>query len=186
MVGKDFSSQSGFVTKAIHCSPASKSLGDPVITPIVTSTIYQYDSVHNDKDFEYTRVGNPTRSALEACLAALDNGKYGLAFASGQGATTSITHLLNPRDHLLVSKDLYYGTEGSMTSLRQSRDIDVEFFDAGNPDSLRRALKPNTAMIWLESPTNPHLVVVDIKTLSDIAHKHNKKVIIVLVHIPCL
>ncbi|XP_059610360.1 putative cystathionine gamma-lyase 2 [Phlebotomus argentipes] len=180
MVGKDFSEQEGFRTAAIHTGHTPKSLGDPVIPPIVNSTIYRYDAIHNDKDFEYTRVGNPTRTALEQCLATLDDGKYALTFSSGQGATTSITHLMSPHDHILVSRDLYTGTEGLMSSLGAQKRVDVEFFNAVDLEELKRLLKPSTRMVWLESPTNPHLVVVDIRAISDIAHNYNKNIIVVV------
>ncbi|GAB0090612.1 hypothetical protein DMENIID0001_053520 [Sergentomyia squamirostris] len=180
MIGEEFKKQTGFNTKAIHVGSTPKPLGDPVITPIVTSTIYKYDTVNNDKKYEYTRVGNPTRDALEECLASLDNGKFALTFASGQSATLSISWLLNPHDHILVSRDLYTGTQGLLSTLREKRYLDVQYFNPTDQIELRNCLKPNTKMIWLESPTNPHLVVVDLKAIADIVHQYSKDIIVVV------
>lgn len=121
--------------------------------------------------FEYGRSGNPTRNVLEECLASLDNGKYGMTFASGLGATTTIVSLLSAGDHILVTDDLYGGTSRLLRNVTTRMGIEPEFVDASNLELVERSIKSNTKMVWIETPTNPLMKVIDIEAVCKVAHK---------------
>lgn len=108
---------------------------------------------------------------LEKCLASLDNGKHCVTFASGLGATTTIISLLNAGDHLIVTDDLYGGTSRYLRLVASRMNIQAEFVDATDPDAVSKAIKPNTKLVWLETPTNPSMKVVDIEAISKLVHK---------------
>lgn len=122
--------------------------------------------------FDYGRSGNPTRSVLEACLAGLDNGKHALTFASGLGATTTVVSMLNSGDHLLVTDDLYGGTSRLLRNVTTRMGITSEFVDARDVNLIEKSIKPNTKMVWIETPTNPLMKVVDIEAVCKVVHKY--------------
>lgn len=121
--------------------------------------------------FEYGRSGNPTRDVLERCLASLDNGKYGLTFSSGLGVTTTIITMLSAGDHVVAGDDLYGGTNRLLRQVAMKMNIAVDFVDTTDLAKVEAAIKPNTKLFWLETPTNPLLKVADIEAVCKIAHK---------------
>merc|ERR1719361_2523013 len=129
--------------------------------------------------YEYSRSGNPTRDCLEKCLAALDGAKYAITFASGLAATNTITQLLKSGDHLVAMDDLYGGTNRYFRKVASKMGIETSFVDATNAQKVAEAIKPNTRMVWIETPTNPTLKVVDIKAVADIAHGHDNVIVVV-------
>ncbi|XP_011299776.1 cystathionine gamma-lyase [Fopius arisanus] len=171
----------GFATKAIHAGQ------DPlqwshcsVIPPLVMSTTYQQDGPAQHKGFEYGRSGNPTRNVLETCLAAIENGKHGLAFASGLGATTALASLLDAGDHIICCDDVYGGTNRYFRTCCSKNNIQITFTDATNIKTVINSIQPTTKMIWIESPTNPLLKIIDIKAISEAVKAVNSEIIIVV------
>jgi cystathionine gamma-lyase len=133
------------------------------MTPIYNSSTFVQQAPGVHKGYEYSRSGNPTRTALEACLAALEGGAYGLAFSSGSGAHATALHLLAPGDHVVCGDDVYGGTYRLFENVfRPSAGIETTFVALENPDSLAASLRSNTRMVWLETPTNPLLRVIDL------------------------
>merc|ERR1712227_770484 len=129
--------------------------------------------------YEYSRSGNPTRDCLEKCLAALDGGKYAITFASGLAATNTITQLLKSGDHLVAMDDLYGGTNRYFRKVASKMGIETSFVDATNAQKVAEAIKPNTRMVWVETPTNPTLKVVDIEAVAKITKKHENIFLVV-------
>ncbi|ALC39208.1 Eip55E, partial [Drosophila busckii] len=121
--------------------------------------------------FEYSRSGNPTRNVLETCLASLDNAKYGLTFSSGLGATTAVLTMLNSGDHIIMGDDVYGGTNRLIRQVASRLGISATFVDATNLENFKTALRSETKLVWIESPTNPLIKVTDIKTIAEICHK---------------
>jgi cystathionine gamma-synthase/cystathionine gamma-lyase len=141
------------------------------MTPIVLSSTFAQDGPGNHKGFEYSRSGNPTRQALEACLAALEGGAHGLAFSSGLAAEATILHTLRPGDHVLCGDDVYGGTFRLFDKVMKPLGIDYTMVDMRSPDAVRAALRPATKMVWLETPSNPMLKVFDIAKMAEIARE---------------
>ncbi|CAB3380036.1 Hypothetical predicted protein [Cloeon dipterum] len=164
--------ETGFATLAIHAhqSPDQWNSG-AVVTPIFTAATYKLDGSDHSTGFQYGRWGNPTRNNLEGCLAAIENGKHALTFATGCAATWSMLSILKNGDHLLCAFDVYGGTLHLMKMVAEEKGIDLEFFDAGNLNEFEKLLKPNTRMVWFEITTNPMCKVVDAKRLAEISHK---------------
>ena len=151
-----------FSTKAIHVGQEPDPTTGAIITPIYQTSTYVQDSLGNHKGYEYARTQNPTRSALESCLAALENGKYGLAFSSGLGATNTVMNLLSQGDHVVVGEDVYGGTYRIFDKVFRRYGIDFTFVDSTDIKNAEKAVRANTKMIWLETPTNPLLRLADI------------------------
>lgn len=166
-----------FETKAIHIGeePNLKEGGTgDVVAPIHLTSTYARNTIDNPpQGYEYSRSGNPTRDALERRIAALENARYGIACASGLGATTTtILSLLKAGDHMVAFDDLYGGTRRLFTQVfNQNYKIDVSYVDARKTDNIANAIKENTRLIWLETPTNPLLKICDIEAVSKIAKK---------------
>ncbi len=144
-----------------------------VVQPIHMATTFAQEAVGKHKGFEYSRTGNPTRHALEQCLAALEGAKHCLAFASGLGAETTLMLQLNPGDHVVYMEDVYGGTFRLFDKVLRRYGITFKAIDAADLDAVEAAMTPQTRMVWLESPTNPLLRVVDIDAVSEIAHGHD-------------
>jgi cystathionine gamma-synthase/cystathionine gamma-lyase len=142
-----------------------------VITPVYQTSTYQQEAIGKHKGYEYSRTGNPTRRALEEVVASLEGGKYGLAFASGLAATTAVFSLLESGDHLIAGDDLYGGTYRLLEKVFRRWDLEVTYADVDDINSFSKALQKNTRLIWVETPTNPLLKVVDLKKLSEIARE---------------
>lgn len=167
---KDWSSKNySFETRAIHAGQVPDPTTGAIMTPVYMTSTYVQSSPGVHSGFEYSRTHNPTRKAYEACLANLESGKHGFAFASGCAASTTILHLLKAGDHVVAGDDMYGGTFRLMDKVIRHNGIDFSFVDLTNPENLSKAIKPNTKMLWLETPTNPTLKLVDIRKLSAIA-----------------
>lgn len=170
----------GFATIAIHAGQEPEKWNSAaVVTPIVTSTTFKQPAPAEHTGFEYGRSGNPTRNTLEECLAALDGGKYGLTFASGLGATTTLVALLNHGDHIVSSDDVYGGTNRLLRQVVARLGIKTTFTDFTNIEKVKNAMQENTKMIWIETPTNPLLKVVDIEAIVKIARSRGDIIVVV-------
>ncbi|XP_018571790.1 cystathionine gamma-lyase-like [Anoplophora glabripennis] len=164
----------GFSTSAIHHSQEPEQWDSwAVVTPLVTSTTFKQHGPAEFKKYEYGRSGNPTRNVLENVLAKLDNGKYGLTFASGLGATTTLFGLLQSGDNILVGDDVYGGTNRLFNKVGARFGLEITLIDLTDLQNLEKSIKPNTKVVWLETPTNPTLKVIDLKAASEITKKHN-------------
>ncbi len=158
-----------FDTLCIHAGQAPDPIHGAVMTPIVLASTFAQDGPGGYKDYDYSRAGNPTRTALEGCLAALEGAKHGLAFGSGCGATTTILLTLKSGDHVLVGDDVYGGTFRIFDKVLKQFGVEATFLDMTDPARVREAVRPNTKMIWLETPSNPMLKIFDIAAIADIA-----------------
>lgn len=160
-----------FRTLAIHAGQAPDPVWGAVTPPIVQSSTFAFRAPGEPRTFDYSRSGNPTRQALETCLAALENGARGFAFATGMAAETTVLALFNPGDTVLVHNDLYGGTWRLFTSVLAPKGIHAEFVDLRDLDQVRASITPSTRAIWIETPTNPLMNLVDLAAISDIALK---------------
>lgn len=158
-----------FETRAIHAGQEPDPTTGAIMTPVYLTSTYVQSSPGVHRGFEYSRTHNPTRKAYEACIANLESGKHGFAFASGCAASTTILHLLKAGDHVIAGDDMYGGSFRLMDKVIRHNGIDFSFVDLTNPENFTKALKSNTKMLWLETPTNPTLKLVDIKKLSALA-----------------
>jgi cystathionine gamma-lyase len=165
-------------TLAIHAGQEPDPTTGAIMTPIFQTSTYVQSSPGVHKGYEYSRTQNPTRHALEACIAAVENGKHGIAFASGCATTDAVLHLLSAGDHVVACDDLYGGTYRLFTKVLARFGVEFTFADLSDPDSLRQHLRPNTKMLWLETPTNPMLKLVDIAALAEIAHAAGALVVV--------
>jgi cystathionine beta-lyase/cystathionine gamma-synthase len=160
-----------FATRAIHVGQDPDPATGATIVPIYQTSTYTQEAPGQHKGYEYSRTGNPTRAALEECVAALEGAEHGLAFASGLAATTAVMSLLGPGDHIVAGDDLYGGSYRLFDKvLQKSNGLDFTFVDTTDPESVERALRPETKMLWIETPTNPMLTLSDIPLLSEMAH----------------
>ncbi len=157
-----------FSTKAIHVGQEAEPVTGATVLPIFQTSTYTQEEIGKHKGYEYSRTGNPTRKALEECLASLEEAEYGLAFASGLAATAAVLSILRPGDHVLAAADLYGGTYRLFEKVYRPLGIDFSYVEDGKPASFERALKPETRLIWLESPTNPLLQIVDIAGIAEL------------------
>ncbi len=139
------------------------------MVPIYQTSTYAQEAVGKHRGYEYSRTGNPTRTALETCLAALESARWALAFASGMAATDAIAHLLRTGDHIVMGDDVYGGTHRLFARVFDRAGIAVSAVDMRRPAAVRRALRKRTRLVWMESPTNPMMKVVDIADIADIA-----------------
>lgn len=162
-----------FGTKAIHAGQHPDPATGAVMTPIYQTSTYAQASPGDHKGFEYSRGTNPTRKALEDCLAALENGNYGLAFSSGMGATDAIMKLLKPGDEVITGNDLYGGSYRIFTKVFANYGIKFHFVDFSQPENIVPYINGNTKQIWIETPTNPTMQIIDIAAVSKIAKAHN-------------
>lgn len=167
-----------FATKAIHAGQEPDPSTGAVITPIFQTSTYAQTGLGEHKGYEYSRTQNPTRAALQDCLAALENGRYGLAFASGMAAEQTVLSLLNAGDHIVSCDDLYGGSYRIFERVMSRYNVETSYVSAGNTAEYEQAIRPNTKMVWLETPTNPLLRLVDIAAVVEIAHRHNLLVVV--------
>ena len=165
-----------FGTKAIHAGVEPDPSTGAIMTPIFQTSTYVQTAPGDHKGYAYARTKNPTRTALENSLAALENGKYGICFASGMAAMDAIMKLLKPGDEILSTNDLYGGSYRLITRVYEPFGIKVKYVDMHNAASVEKHINKNTKLIWLETPTNPMLSIVDIKKICQIAKK--KKVLV--------
>lgn len=167
-----------FSTKAIHVGQEPDPTTGAIITPIYQTSTYVQEELGKHKGYEYARTGNPTRTALEECLASLESGKYGLCFSSGLGATNTVMNLLSSGDHVVVGEDVYGGTYRIFDKVFKRYGVEFTFVDSTDVRNTEKAIKPNTKMIWLETPTNPLLRLADLNAHVDLAR--TKKLISVV------
>ncbi len=161
-----------FATRAIHVGQEADTATGATIVPIYQTSTYTQQAPGEHKGYEYSRTGNPTRAALEECMAALEGADHGLAFASGLAATTAVMSLLSPGDHVVAGDDLYGGTYRLFDKvLREGNGIDFDYVDSTDTASVEEVLRPETKMLWIETPTNPMLTLSDIRKLSEMAHE---------------
>ena len=159
----------GFSTRAIHAGQSPDPTTGAIMTPVYLSSTYVQESPGVHKGWEYSRTHNPTRKAYENCLASLEDGKYGFAFASGCAATTTILHLFKQGDHVIAGDDMYGGTFRLFDKVIRHNGIEFTYVDLTHPENFKAAIKPNTKMVWLETPTNPMMKLVDIKKIAKMA-----------------
>ena len=164
----------GFATKAIHSGQEPDPSTGAIIGPIYTSSTYVQESPGEHKGYDYSRTSNPTRKALEICMTDLEEGGQGFAFSSGMAATATVLELLDTGDHIISMDDLYGGTYRLFENVRKrSSGLEFSYSNLSSLDGLESLLKPNSRMIWVESPSNPLLKIVDLERVSAFAKKHN-------------
>lgn len=163
----------GFATRAIHAGQSPDPSTGAIMTPVYLTSTYVQDSPGVHKGWEYSRTHNPTRKAYENCLADLEGGKFGFAFASGCAATTTILHMFKAGDHIIAGDDMYGGTFRLFDKVLRHHGLEFSFVDLTNPENFSAAIQPNTKFVWLETPTNPMLKLVDIKAVCALAKAKN-------------
>lgn len=161
----------GLDTLCIHAGQTPDPIHGAVMTPIVLASTFAQKSPGKYDDYDYSRAGNPTRTALEGCLAALEGGKHGIAFGSGCAATTAILLGLKTGDHVLCGDDVYGGTFRIFDKVMKQWGLEASFMDMSDPAKVKAAIKPNTRLVWLETPSNPMLKIFDIAAIAEIASK---------------
>jgi cystathionine beta-lyase/cystathionine gamma-synthase len=159
-----------FETLAVHAGQHPDASSGAVMEPIVMSSTFAQPEAGRPLRFDYSRSGNPTRAALEACLAELEAGRRGFAFASGCAAATTLLHTLRPGDHVVCGDDVYGGTFRLFDKVMRPMGIDASFVDLRDAGALASAVRPGTKMVWIETPTNPLLRIVDIQAVATEAH----------------
>jgi len=162
-----------FGTKAIHAGIKPDPSTGAIMTPIYQTTTYVQRSPGDHQGYEYSRTHNPTRTALQESIAALENGKHGLCFSSGMGAIDAVIKLLSPGDEVISTNDLYGGSYRIFTKIFSKYGIKFHFVSMEEPDNIENYINENTKLIWTETPTNPMMNIIDIKAISKIAKKHN-------------
>jgi cystathionine gamma-lyase len=167
--------EQGFATKAIHAGQAPDPATGATIVPIYATSTYTQMAPGQHKGYEYSRSGNPTRTALEACLAALEGGERGLAFASGLAATNAVLATLKPGDEVAAAADLYGGTFRLLERVFRPWGLVARYTDDASPAGFARIITPATKLVWIETPTNPLLQILDIAAIADLAHKAKAK-----------
>ena len=161
----------GFATRAIHVGQEPDPATGATIVPIYQTSTYTQEAPGRHKGYEYSRTANPTRTALEECVASLEGAEYGLAFASGLAATVATMSLLSSGDHVVAGDDLYGGTYRLFDKvLPRTGGLEFTYADTTDPASVEKALRPETKLLWIETPTNPLLTLSDIRELSEMAH----------------
>jgi cystathionine gamma-synthase len=168
----------GFATRAIHAGQAPDALSGAVTVPVYQTSTFAQEEVGKHKGFEYARTDNPTRNALQECLAALESARYGLAFASGLAAETTMMLSLKSGDHVVVCDDVYGGTYRLFMQVMKDLGIAFDFVDAADEAAVEAAFRPSTRLLWLETPTNPLLKLADIQRLAQIARTHGARTLV--------
>ncbi|BDG03719.1 cystathionine gamma-synthase [Anaeromyxobacter oryzae] len=162
----------GFGTLAIHAGQAPDPTTGAVMTPVYLTSTYAQESPGKHRGFEYSRTQNPTRFALQDCVAALEGGTHGFAFASGCAALSTLLHVLRSGDHVLCSDDLYGGTFRIFDKVFRQLGLEFSYVDMTDLGATEAALRPATRLVWIETPTNPMLKVVDVRAVAALAHAH--------------
>jgi cystathionine gamma-synthase len=172
--------RAGFETRAIHAGQAADPQTGAVTVPIYQTSTYAQDAVGQHKGYEYSRTHNPTRTALEECIASLEGGanSYGLAFASGMAAINTLMYSCKPGDHVVLSDDVYGGTYRLFARVLSAYGIEYDLADLTDLERAAGKFRSTTKMVWLETPTNPWLKVIDIREVADMAHNAGSKLIV--------
>ncbi len=161
-----------FDTLAIHAGQEPEPTTGAIMTPVFFTSTYVQAGPGEHKGYEYSRTKNPTRTALEQCLAALEGAKYGAAFASGLAGTDMLMHMLEAGDHVVASDDLYGGSFRIFDKVFRRQGIQYSFVDLSDPTAFEKAITPKTKMLWVETPTNPMMKLVDLARVAEVAKKH--------------
>lgn len=161
-----------FGTKAIHAGQEPCPVTGAIITPIYQTSTFVQEAPGQHKGYEYSRTGNPTRTALEKNIAALEEGKHGLAYSSGLASIDNIINLLKKGDHVISCDDVYGGTFRLFERVKKKFGLEFDWIDMTNIENLKKAIKKNTKLIWIETPTNPLLKLIDIKAVVEVAKQH--------------
>lgn len=170
-----------FETLAIHAGQEPDPNNGAVMTPVYLTSTYKQDGIGKPRQgYEYSRTLNPTRKALQDCLAKLESGQWGLAFASGMAATDTVLRMLSNGDHVVAGNDVYGGTFRLFDKVLRRFGLDFTFADTTDPENLAEALTPQTHIVWLETPTNPLLAVTDIRAVAEVVKSHPNKPILVV------
>jgi cystathionine gamma-lyase len=162
-----------FETRSIHAGQEPDEETGALMTPIYANSTYEQDGPGDHRGYEYSRTANPTRTDLEANLASLENGDYGRCFSSGMGAINTVLNLLEAGDHVVTGEDVYGGTHRIFTQVYEDYDLEFTFVDMTDLDAIEDAMQDNTELLWLETPTNPLMSIVDVAGASEIAHEHD-------------
>ncbi len=168
----------GFETRAIHAGQTPDESTGAVVTPIFQTSTFAQPEVGAQQAFEYSRTGNPTRTALETCLADLEGTAYGAAFASGLAAEDAVFRCLEPGDHVIIGNELYGGTYRLLDQVHSLIGLEFTPVALYDPDSIRAAWRASTRMVWIETPSNPQLHVTDIASVAEMAHRRNALVVV--------
>jgi cystathionine beta-lyase/cystathionine gamma-synthase len=172
-------SEAGFATRAIHAGQGPDPATGATIVPIYATSTYTQAGIGQHKGYEYSRSGNPTRTALETCVAALEEGERGLAFASGLAATTAVfAALLRPGDEVAASADLYGGTFRLLDKVFKPWGLNARYTDESSPAAFEAIITPKTGLVWIETPTNPLLQILDIAAIAEVAHRRGAKLVV--------
>jgi len=167
----DQTNKPGFSTLAIHAGQDADPTTGATVVPIYATSTYTQQAPGEHKGYEYSRSGNPTRTALETCLAALEGGEQGLAFASGLAATSAVLSLLRPGDEVAAAADLYGGTYRILERVFRPLGIVARYADRATPEGFAQVIGPATKLVWIETPTNPLLEIIDIEAIAKLAHR---------------
>ncbi|MDQ3129694.1 MAG: cystathionine gamma-synthase [Acidobacteriota bacterium] len=167
----------GFSTIAIHAGNEPDAATGAVSVPIYQTSTYAQDALGVHKGYEYARTQNPTRSALEKNIAALEGARFGYAFASGMSATDAVLKLVKAGDHVILGDNTYGGTYRLFSRVLSNYGIEFDLVDTSDVTNLEKAFKPNTKMVFVETPTNPIMTVTDLQAVSDVSHAHGAKVV---------
>jgi cystathionine beta-lyase/cystathionine gamma-synthase len=167
-----------FETKAIHAGQEPDGGTGATVIPIHLTTTFTQHEIGGTPPWEYSRTGNPTRHALESCLAAHDEGSYGLAFSSGSAASAAVLSILSPGDHVVSSEDVYGGTRRLFEHVLRPAGIDFTYVDGRNPADFAGAFRPETRLVWIETPSNPLLHLTDIEAVADLARARGIPVVV--------
>ncbi|XP_033730904.1 cystathionine gamma-lyase-like [Pecten maximus] len=170
-----------FATDAIHAGQEPEQWKCKAVVPMISmSTTFKQEGPGQHCGYEYSRSGNPTRNCLEKCIAALEGAKLGMVFASGLATTTAITHLLKQGDHIVSMNDLYGGTNRYFKKVASRMGIETSFVDCTVAKNVGAAIKPNTKMVWMETPTNPTMQLVDIEAVVSVVRASNQDIFVVV------
>jgi cystathionine beta-lyase/cystathionine gamma-synthase len=162
----------GFATKAIHAGQPAEEVTGAIMTPVFLTSTYVQQELGRHKGYEYSRVSNPTRTALEQNIAALEGGAQGMAFGSGTAAIDAIMHLLKPGDHVIASRNVYGGTYRIAKMIWEDYGLQFDFVDTTDLQRIERVVRPNSKMLFIETPTNPTIEITDLAGSAALAKKH--------------
>ena len=162
-----------FETRSIHAGQQPDEETGALMTPIHANSTYEQDAPGDHRGYEYSRTGNPTRTDLEENVASLESGEYGRAFSSGMGAINTVLNLLESGDHVVASEDVYGGTHRIFTQVYEQYDLEFDFVDMTDLEETEAAIRDSTELVWVETPTNPLLNIVDVERTAEIAHEYD-------------
>lgn len=162
-----------FSTKVVRAAIAPDPTTGSIVPPIYQTATFTLEAIGKDKGYDYSRASNPTRAVLEANLAALENGHYGVSFASGMSAVDAVLRLCSAGDHIICSDDVYGGVSRLFNRILSRYQLSFTYVDSSNPEAVAQAVQPNTRLIWVETPTNPLLKVTDLEAVTAVAKAHN-------------